>query len=144
MSSNRISRGFHRLAIFLVAIPLLVGSVWSVTIARDEADRAQRYHAEALDLLCAKERLAAMPKSGQPNVFDQFDEHDLKDLGCTGTSRKVSVREISAAAPSASFSYVSALLSPLAFVLGVALIVSLAVYALVRAIGWVIGGFARA
>ena len=218
----------------MAAIPLLVGGGISITTALDQASTAQRYYDEALELVCAKERLASLPKPSpqrrpdQGNVFDQFDEQprkrivtteelfssqdspvqrtlkdgdktyeatddgtklpwemdwkakpgdpdspkgsgelppgyvwedqvkpkdnpfadliplDLKDLGCSGTSRKAAKREILAAKVPAEFSYASALLPPFAFGLGMTLIVSLAVYAIVRAIGWVIGGFARA
>jgi len=32
-NAQRLSRGFHRLAVFLAAIPLLVGGAWSFTVA---------------------------------------------------------------------------------------------------------------
>ena len=37
MNAARISRGFHRLALFLAAIPLLVGGYFSVIYAVGEA-----------------------------------------------------------------------------------------------------------
>jgi hypothetical protein len=37
MDATRISRGFHRLALFLAAIPLLVGGYFSVVYAVGEA-----------------------------------------------------------------------------------------------------------
>jgi predicted Co/Zn/Cd cation transporter (cation efflux family) len=67
--------------------------------------------------------------------------YDLKQLGCADWSRTVSATEIKNASVEAEFSYAAALFPSLMFGLGITLVVSLAVYALVRAIGWVIGGF---
>ena len=76
--SQRVSRGFHRLAIFLAAIPLLVGLATSFYVAKDVAD----------------------PENTGPFLIN------------FGTG------------------------------LAITLAAALAVYCLVRAIGWVIGGFA--
>jgi hypothetical protein len=87
-ASPRLSRGFHRLALFLAAIPFLLGGAWSIIVAEGEADSARSQN---------------MPET---------------------------------------FSYAAHFLPPLGLGLAITLGVSLAVYGIVRAIGWVIGGFA--
>lgn len=74
-TSQRVSRGFHRLALFLAAIPLLIGTYFSIVIAYSGSSTEG-------DVTFTQARLA------------------------------------------------------------ITLAVSLAVYGVVRAIGWVIGGFA--
>ena len=117
MSANRIGRGFHRLGVFLAAIPLLVGGIVSISWSLDHANRMQRYHNEALELVCAKEWLKATPAPSVPGLPPGFrlddEEHDLKSLGCSKTSRKVVVSEIYDASAPADFSYTSELLPPL-------------------------------
>jgi hypothetical protein len=71
-----------------------------------------------------------------------LENADLKELGCSNEPRTVSDRDILDASPPANFSYAVTFLPPLALFLGITLAISLAVYVLVRAIGWVIGGFA--
>lgn len=176
-TSQRVSRGFHRLAFFLAAIPLLVGGAWVIIWALNIADSARRSHDEQAALVCAQKQLANAASSDQPDekshgaikldevpgqpgryilppgwtkvppsqalTFDDLvPSHDLKALGCSEMSRKVSERDILDAHAPADFSYASALLTPLATGLAITLAISLAVYGLVRAIGWVIGGFA--
>lgn len=181
-TADRVSRGFHRLALFLAAIPLLVGGTWAGVTAFEAADRAKRTHAEQLELVCAKTRIGEKPVSpqeGEGNVFDRFDDpssadaaesnkkpwernwtkkngatlppgftlappsRDLKALGCSEVSRQVLLRNILDARTPEDFSYAKALVPTLAFLLGITLAVSFAFYAVVRAIGWVIGGFAK-
>ena len=152
MSSQRVSRGFHRLGMFLAAIPLLVGGTWAIISALNVVSE-QRSHDEQIALVCAKKQLAAKAtpsdqpaeKSQGPWTFEEFTQpitHDLKSLGCSDVSRNVSEREILDARAPAEFHYASALLLPLAVCLAITLAISLAVYGLARAIGWVIGGFA--
>ena len=85
--SHRLSRGFHRLAIFLAAIPLLVGGYFSVLFAIGFASR---------------------PTADVSLGHDWWIKF-AEDLG-------------------------------LGIVITLAM--TLAVYGIVRAIGWVIGGFA--
>ena len=40
-NAQRLSRGFYRLAVFLAAIPLLVGGAWSFTVALGETNSAK-------------------------------------------------------------------------------------------------------
>ena len=43
-TAKRVRRGFHRLAVFLAAIPLLLGGSLSVYIAFDLANRLWEQH----------------------------------------------------------------------------------------------------
>jgi hypothetical protein len=58
-TSQRLSRGFHRLALFLAAIPLLVGGIGSTFFAFDHANYAQHLHDEQVKLVCAQTALKA-------------------------------------------------------------------------------------
>jgi hypothetical protein len=135
-TGQRVSRGFHRLALFLAAIPLLLGGSLSVYIAFDLANRLWEQHQK---LLCAHEHVAG--QKPDENVFDQFDTVKLKQIGCSNSDDTVTVGE--ARNPPPNLNWFAAfgsglLLSPLPQTL----IVTLVVYVVVRAIGWVIGGFA--
>jgi predicted DNA repair protein MutK len=61
----------------------------------------------------------------------------LQKLGCSDWAQTASFREVINAKPD-DFSYATELLPPLT----IGLAITLAVYGLVRAIDWVIGGFA--
>jgi hypothetical protein len=74
----RLNLNFHRLALLLAAIPLLLGGSLSVYIAFDLANRLWEQHQK---LVCAHEHVAG--QKPDENVFDQFD---------TGTGKKVTVR----------------------------------------------------
>jgi hypothetical protein len=52
-TSQRVSRGFHRLGLFLAAIPLIVG-VFAIAYVLAQAERANRQHQQ---LLCAHDYL---------------------------------------------------------------------------------------
>jgi hypothetical protein len=134
-TSQRLSRGFHRLALFLAAIPLVIGGSLSVYIAFDLANRLWEQHRK---LVCAHE-LVPSQKPGE-NPYDQFDTIKLKQIGCSNSDDTVTVGEARNPPPNLNWfaEFGSALLlSPLPHTL----IVTLAVYAMVRAIGWVVGGF---
>jgi hypothetical protein len=135
-TAQRVSRGFHRLALFLAAIPLLLGGSLSIYVAFNLANRAREQHQK---LVCAHEHIAGQ-KPGE-NVFNQFDTIKLKQIGCSNSDDTVTVGE--ARNPPPNLNWFAAfgsglLLSPLPQTLAV----SLLVYGIVRAIGWVIGGFA--
>jgi hypothetical protein len=135
-TAQRVSRGFHRLALFLAAIPLLLGGSLSIYVAFNLANRAWEQHQK---LVCAHEHIAGQ-KPGE-NVFNQFDTIKLKQIGCSNSDDTVTVGE--ARNPPPNLNWFAAfgsglLLSPLPQTLAV----SLLVYGIVRAIGWVIGGFA--
>ena len=135
-ASTGPSRNLHRLALFLAAIPLLLGGSLSVYIAFDLANRLWEQHQK---LLCAHEHVAG--QKPDENVFDQFDTVKLKQIGCSNSDDTVTVGEARNPPPNlnwfAEFGS-GLLLSPLPQTL----IVTLVVYVVVRAIGWVIGGFA--
>jgi hypothetical protein len=135
-TAQRVSSGFHRLALFLAAIPLLLGGSLSVYIAFDLANRLWEQHQK---LLCAHQHVASQKRD--ENVYDQFDTVKLKQIGCSKSDDTVTVGEARNPPPNlnwfAEFSS-GLLLSPLPQML----IVTLVVYVVVRAIGWVIGGFA--
>jgi hypothetical protein len=134
-ASPRPIRDFHRLALLLAAIPLLLGVSLSVYIAFDLANRFWEQHQK---LVCAHEHVAGQ-KPGE-NVFDQFDTIRLKQIGCSNSDDTVTVGEARNPPPDLNWfaEFGSALLlSPLP----ATLIVTLVVYLVVRAIGWVVGGY---
>ena len=87
-AAQRISRGFHRGALFLAAIPLLLGGSLSVYIAFDLANRLWEQHQK---LVCAHEHVAG--QKPDENVFDQFDTVKLKQIGCSNSDDTVTVGE---------------------------------------------------
>ena len=80
MTATKIGRGFHRLALLLAALPLLIGGSLSVYIAFDLANRLWEQHQT---LVCAHQHIAAQ-KPGE-NVFDQFNTVKLKQIGCSNS-----------------------------------------------------------
>jgi len=157
-SSQRVSRGFHRLGLFMAAITLVVGSIASLNIASDIASNAARWHDEQATLACAQEafhkkfyadlsrkaferrmatKLEAV-KTGEVTLTHV----NLKELGCSEWSERVPVLTIFTAKPPGEFSWTVELWSTYALYVVYALAVSLAVYGIVCAIGWVIGAFA--
>jgi hypothetical protein len=136
-TSQRISRGFHKLALFLAAIVLLLGVAWSATTAINAANSARQSHDEQLELVCAKTAI-----TNHAFVAGPDGRIDLKTWGCSDEQEMVLYNDaLNARAPD-EFSYATELLPPLTLGLSITLALSLAVYLLVRAIGWVIGGFA--
>ena len=67
---------------------------------------------------------------------------DLKEVGCSEWSERVPVLTIFSAEPPGEFCWTVELWSTYALYVAYTLVVSLVVYGVVRAIGWVIGGFA--
>jgi hypothetical protein len=129
----RLNLNFHRLALLLAAIPLLLGGSLSVYIAFDLANRLWDQHQK---LVCAHEHVAKQKPGG--NVFDQFDTIKLKQIGCSNSDDTLTVGEARNPPPNLNWfaEFGSALLlSPLLQTL----IVTFVVYVVVRAIGWVIG-----
>jgi hypothetical protein len=142
-NSLRLSRGFHRLAVFLAAIPLLVGGAWSYTVALGEANSAKALQAK---LVCAQTALknASPPDWGAMiDAAGADDDYiDLQKLRCSDWAGSATVREVHNARPPDAFSYAASFLPPLGVGLAITLAVSFTVYGIGRAIGWVIGGFA--
>jgi hypothetical protein len=157
-ATQRLSRGFHRLALFLAAILLLAGGIVSVYVALDATNSAKRFHDDQVALVCAQD--AFYRKFYADLSRDEFDrriaaklapvetgeikvsEPDLKELGCSDWPKTVSVIEIFRARSPNEFSWAQKISSYLAIGLGITLAISLAVYGMVRAVGWVIRGFA--
>ena len=179
-TSQRLSRGFHRLALFLAAIPLLVGVGISLFWSNNLAHDAWRAHDQ---LVCANHYLLSLDASaaseqegtctdenyaGQKRKWDEAGQQhegfftwcaaqkpkpswlllgpsgntiNLKQIGCSDWEYdNVSLGEARAAP--AGFSWAFEFFSKLGIGLAITLALSLALYGLVRAIGWVIGGFA--
>ena len=79
------------------------------------------------------------------NDVEQGDDDptfDLRDLHCSDRSRTVAWHQIIDAPVPEHFSYTAKFLIFLSSGLAISLGLALVVYVLVRAIGWVIGGFA--
>ena len=137
-TSQRVSRGFHRLAVVLAAIPLLIGIGVSCFVAQDTADKASQTYQQ---LLCAHRYI----DSNQSWLMSAPDGAilDLIQIGCSDrTAATISIGE--ARAQPTRVVWIDQLLfnSNLWTNLATTLAVSLAVYGVVRAIGLVIGGFA--
>ena len=122
MDATRISRGFHRLALFLAAIPLLIGGYFSVIYAVGEASMppAEVWSKPALKI----EGLAPMPLG-----FDRLTRDARDEL-------------VDQLADSLRSQWWANFSKALGVSLAITLAASLAAYGVVRAIGWVIGGFA--
>jgi len=126
--SQRVSRGFHRLAILMAAIPLLIGGYislvltpdWSAPVLSSEWKVVTPNQTGGRAIL----EVAGVKISMMPD-FENFPEAEQKKWA----DRAVRVE------------WRKKFLMPMLTALGLTLGVSLAVYGLVRAIGWVIGGF---
>ena len=160
-TSQRLSRGFHRLALFLAAIPLIVG-VFAIANVLAQADRATRQHQQ---LLCAhdylvQERLLLSDdemkdvkpwqipwKLYEPIAVGMVVGEYTKDwkiilnqIGCSDLEYDTVTYGEARNPP--DFNWFHELGLPLALAVAITLAVSLSVYGIIRAIGWVIGGFA--
>ena len=137
-TSQRVSRGFHRLGLVLAAIPLVAGSLWTTAEVLTFVSGSKRWHEKQVVWACARERLATPLSS-----HDDGEVIDLHKLGCSQPGERAVFWEVRDARHPGDFSYSSHLFTwGLALALGTTLAASLAVYGIVRAIGWVIGGFA--
>ena len=138
-TAQSLGHGFNRLALFLAAIPLLVGGGLSLAIAIDQANDAKAMHEEQARLVCAQTAL----KSDVPQGYRAVDGRlDLQKLGCSDLPQTTSYFKVLNARPPKAFSYARSFLPPLSIGVLLTLTIALAVYGIVRAIGWVIGGFA--
>jgi hypothetical protein len=144
-ASQRVSRGFHRLGLVLGVIALLVGGGLSVTTARHQTNSMQKL------LLCAQTAFkdappddaiidpplppgAPPPPPGSHSITAQLD---LQKLGCSESPQTIAWGEVFKLQ-----SYASNFVTFLGPKVALTLALSLAVYYMVRALGWVIGGFA--
>ena len=86
-TSQRVSRGFHRLALFLAAIPLLIGSAISIYMAVDSVNTAkqwdEKYRSQSEDwrakLLCGQDAIYKKYYADMPR--DVFDRKVNEKLG---------------------------------------------------------------
>jgi hypothetical protein len=158
-ASRRVSRGFHRLGLFLAAIPLIVGALVIAWMTQQSAKAIRQHQALvcAHDYLVRERLLISDDEMKQVKAWEvpwQMYEHPavdwtfregsynkdwkvkLKQIGCSDWEYEtVSYGE--ARNPS-DFNWLNELAIPLAL----SLAITLAVYGVVRAIGWVTGGFA--
>jgi hypothetical protein len=83
MSSQQITRRFHRLAALTAAIPLLLGIIYSLCSAYQTAnDELNRHH----KLVCAREHAGLWPPvSASSGDYDETRgiPLDLKSVGCS-------------------------------------------------------------
>jgi hypothetical protein len=91
-TSQQVSR-FHRLALVLAAIPLVVGGGLSLLIAIDQANDTKAMHEEQAKLVCAQTAL----KSDVPHVDGRVD---LQKLGCSDLPQTTSYFKVLNARPS--------------------------------------------
>jgi len=123
--SERDSRGFHRLGVLLAALALLIGGTWSVIYALNEAAPASSENPPP-------KSSAATPSNGKNLTIDGVD------ISPVLTPDQQNEKLDRMALPSLRIKFAERLAKGLT----ISLAVSLAVYGIVRAIGWVIGGFA--
>ncbi len=123
--SERDSRGFHRLGVLLAALALLIGGTWSVIYALNEAASASSENPPP-------KSSGATPSSGKNLTIDGVD------ISPVLTPDQQNEKLDRMALPSWRTKFAERLAKGLT----IGLAVSLAVYGIVRAIGWVIGGFA--
>jgi hypothetical protein len=83
MSSQRISRGFNRLALLTAALPLLIGIIYSLCSAYQTAnDELIRHH----KLVCAREHAGLWPPvTAWSGDYDETASIplNLKSVGCS-------------------------------------------------------------
>ena len=159
-TATMIARGFHRIGVFLAGLILLAGIAATVLVGIQETNAAAFMHQK---LVCARDKFRSVSEgrapSGKPDApnpekpwlsdavipnpppgFIPDETQDLQKLGCTTWPENVSVR--TALNEGDGFSWFSSLWSSDApIILAVTIGLSLAVYLLVRAIGWVVAGF---
>ena len=138
--AQRVSRGFHRLAIFLAAIPLVIGTILSLGVAVQQANEEEAYQQR---VVCAGQHPERWPATTAPKgslTDEQVGTLSLKQVGCSDREDET-VSYAEARNPPQFYwwaSYASNATPYLIF----AVAVSVLLWGLVRAIGWVIGGFA--
>jgi hypothetical protein len=123
-SSQRVSCGFRRLGLFSAAIPLLVGGYLAVVYAVGEASMPPEEVWSKPALII--EDFGTVP---MPLGFDRLTRDEKDEL----------VHQMAASLRPQWWANFS---KALGVSLAITLAVSLAVYGIIRAIGWIIGGFA--
>ena len=134
-ASHRISHGFHRLGLVLAALTLiatvLVMGVTAITAYED-----YRKHER---LVCAHDYFRMHDLRALPQ--DPILRLNLHSFGCSDDPKE-SARAVDIDADSPPFDWQSALVWPLVRIAAAGLAGALMLYGAVRAIGWVVGGFA--
>ncbi|MGA8433592.1 MAG: hypothetical protein WB713_02135 [Methyloceanibacter sp.] len=148
-ASKRVSRGFHRLGLFLAAIIVLVGGYYWVVSAGEVANQDWRHHKA---LVCAHHFRHRDEKRFWDLGLTELDETgeaiiDLRALGCSQTVNDPhEIIKFGEVRVVPSFSWLSSfgselLFPPILISALAALVLAVAAYGIVRAIGWVVGGF---
>jgi ABC-type dipeptide/oligopeptide/nickel transport system permease subunit len=136
-TAQRVSRGFHRLGLFLALITLVIGSLITVLVPDWTAPFPANWSFDLVDRQPMPEWTSSDTGDGPiievagtnvrmpSNYYDQpvAQQQDLLNRLIANNWRNKFAK-------------------PLAQGLGITLTISLAIYGLMRAIGWVIGGFA--
>ena len=149
-ASQRLSRGFHRLGLFLAAIILLIGGSYWVLSASDLAGISWRHHKA---LMCGYDFRQRDEKRFWNLSLTELDDTgeaiiDLRALRCSQpVNDPLQIVKFGEVRVVPSFSWLSSfgselLFPPILITALATLVLALAVYGVVRAIGWVIGGFA--
>ena len=121
VASQRLSRGFHGLAVFVAAIPLLVGAVWTISIAIGNANYVSETHRK---LLCAYNKAGNADKPWSI-PWDAFvkRENPFNDL-IPIDNREVSLKRLGCS----ESEYFGVVAEPLGWGVAITIAVSLAVY----------------
>jgi len=130
-TAQRVSRGFHRLGLFLAALPLLA-TIILMGIATSTAVEDHRHYEQ---LACVRNN------ASQDQLNDPVATINLHELGCSDDPQATIATSELYLAPLPPFDWYSALVWPLAGIVAGGLAGALMLYGLVRAIGWVVGGF---
>ncbi len=140
-TSQRVGRGFHRLGFFLAAIVMLVGGFISVMFVPDwDAPTSATYTIEKPTSWSERSKdglSVANPERAILNV-----EGIARVRMFPGFENLPEVKQKEWADRVVQKNWWRKFLEPLAKALALTLCFSLVVYGVVRAIGWVIGGFA--
>src|SRR5262245_1748287 len=136
MSSQRINRGFHRLALFLAAISLLIGTFAALLLAPDWTApfSSPKWSVRGRSLEHHR-RLTTIQIEGIGEIdvspFDKMPFGEMDQAQQQSTVDKIVTNY-----------WRSKVAIPFLQGFGITIAISLAVYGIVRAIGWVIGGSA--
>jgi hypothetical protein len=165
-SASRASRRFHRLALFLAGMSLIAVGSLSVIIVPDWNVPVPAFWSKpSINTLPAVSVIAVAPKSfDDPITLSPADEPGLekaiRDLAEIEKSKMLKIAGVETVQMPPDFesestdrqseiinhlvaiNWCTKFAVPLSISLAITLAVSFAVYGIVRAIGWVIGGFA--
>jgi hypothetical protein len=92
-ASQRVSRGFHRLAVFLAASATIIGIIATAFVALDKANSAEATHDKQVKLFCALTALKNAPAlAQQPAATSELDPYleEAKRRGLVPPARTAS------------------------------------------------------